>query len=225
MRGGRRGRPRKVVVEKRTSPAALGVQVSSQSVEAIDGSRALTILGNWKNAVANAPSLTSPGIDSVRFVDMVRRGDAIIVEHRSMVDNRDSAFGVIASQDSNITYDSSGEFLLSPALEKVGVWHVRQGVCTEHSLLHPPLAVPLSPSPPSPLLLSLRYAGHPLSNSSYFEVFYLFELIDDLVKPVLALRVASGYANGSVRIWELDTATCETTLNGHKGSVARASVQ
>lgn len=42
-----------------------------------------------------------------------------------------AAFGVIASGDSNITYDSSGKHLLAPALEKVGVWHVRQGVCTK----------------------------------------------------------------------------------------------
>ncbi|GAB2272268.1 Dip2/Utp12 protein [Dionaea muscipula] len=98
-----------------------------------------------------------------------------------------AAFGVIASQDSNITYDSSGRFLLSPALEKVGVWHVRQGVCTRT----------LTPTPSSrgPSLAVTSLASSPKS------------------------LVASGYADGSVRIWELDTATCETTLNGHKGSV------
>lgn len=42
-----------------------------------------------------------------------------------------AAFGVIASVDSNIAYDNSGKHLLAPALEKVGVWHVRQGVCTK----------------------------------------------------------------------------------------------
>lgn len=42
-----------------------------------------------------------------------------------------AAFGVIVSVESNITYDSSGKHLLAPALEKVGVWHVRQGVCTK----------------------------------------------------------------------------------------------
>lgn len=42
-----------------------------------------------------------------------------------------AAFGVIASADSNIAYDSTGKNLLAPALEKVGVWHVRQGVCTK----------------------------------------------------------------------------------------------
>ena len=50
-----------------------------------------------------------------------------------------SAFGVIVSVESNITYDSSGKHLFAPALEKLGVWHVRQGVCTKT----------LSPSPSS----------------------------------------------------------------------------
>lgn len=43
-----------------------------------------------------------------------------------------AAFGVIVSLDSNITYDSSGKHLIAPALEKVGVWNVRQGVCTKN---------------------------------------------------------------------------------------------
>ncbi|KAG7582840.1 WD40-repeat-containing domain [Arabidopsis suecica] len=42
-----------------------------------------------------------------------------------------SSFGVISSVDSNITYDSTGKHVLAPALEKVGIWHVRQGVCTK----------------------------------------------------------------------------------------------
>lgn len=70
------------------------------------------------------------------------------------------SFGVIASVDSNIAYDSSGKHLLAPALEKVGVWNVRQGVCTKTltpSL--PPRGFPLfvtciAPSPSSPLVIS-----------------------------------------------------------------------
>ena len=50
-----------------------------------------------------------------------------------------AAFSVIASLESNICYDSSGKFLLSPALDKVAVWHVRQAVCSKT----------LTPSPPS----------------------------------------------------------------------------
>ncbi|KAM6593067.1 hypothetical protein CsatA_000770 [Cannabis sativa] len=39
-----------------------------------------------------------------------------------------SAFGVIASIESNIAYDSSRKHLLAPTLKKVEVWHVQQGV-------------------------------------------------------------------------------------------------
>ena len=68
-----------------------------------------------------------------------------------------AAFGVIASLESNISYDSSGKFLLSPALEKVGVWHVRQGVCSKTlspsaSFNGPSLAVTSIASSPSSLV-------------------------------------------------------------------------
>ena len=33
------------------------------------------------------------------------------------------------------------------------------------------------------------------------------------------MQVASGYADGSIRIWDSEKGTCETTLNGHKGAV------
>lgn len=33
------------------------------------------------------------------------------------------------------------------------------------------------------------------------------------------MQIASGYADGSIRIWDSEKGTCETTLNGHKGAV------
>ncbi|KAK6140125.1 hypothetical protein DH2020_026123 [Rehmannia glutinosa] len=105
-----------------------------------------------------------------------------------------SAFGVIVSVDCNITYDSSGKHLLAAALEKLGVWHVRQGICTKSLAPSPPPppAAPLSPSPPLPLLRS---------------------------DQVLLALIASGYADGAVRIWDGEKGTCETTLNGHRSAV------
>ncbi|KAE8692506.1 putative phosphatidylinositol-4-phosphate 5-kinase [Hibiscus syriacus] len=98
-----------------------------------------------------------------------------------------ASFGVIVSVESNITYDSSGNHLLAPALEKTGVWHVRQGVCTRT----------LSPTVSSgcPSLAVNCVASSPSS------------------------LVASGYADGSIRIWDCDSGSCETTLNGHKRAV------
>ncbi|KAK0585901.1 hypothetical protein LWI29_036009 [Acer saccharum] len=100
-----------------------------------------------------------------------------------------AAFGVIVSVDSNITYDSSGKHLFVPALENVGVWHVRQGVCTKT------LATTSNSSRAGPSLAVTSIAS---STSSL---------------------VASGYADGSIRIWDSEKGTCETTLNGHKGAV------
>ncbi|KAL6500872.1 Dip2/Utp12 protein [Orobanche hederae] len=100
-----------------------------------------------------------------------------------------SAFGVIVSVDSNITYDSSGKHLLAAALEKLGVWHVRQGICTKT----------LSPAPSS----SSR--GPSLAVTS--------------IAPSPSTLIASGYADGAVRIWDGEKGTCETTLNGHRSAV------
>ncbi|CAK9157680.1 unnamed protein product [Ilex paraguariensis] len=98
-----------------------------------------------------------------------------------------ASFGVIVSVDSNIVYDCSGKHLLAPALENVGVWHVRQGVCTKT----------LTPSIASrgPTLAVTSIATSPSS------------------------LIACGYADGSIRIWDCEKGTCETTLNGHKGAV------
>lgn len=101
------------------------------------------------------------------------------------------SFGVIASVEGNIAYDSSGKHLLTPALEKVGVWHVRQGICTKT------LAPSTSSSRSGPSLAVTSIAPSPSSSS----------------------LVAVGYADGSIRIWDSEKGTCETTLNGHKGAV------
>lgn len=33
------------------------------------------------------------------------------------------------------------------------------------------------------------------------------------------MQIAGGYGDGSIRTWDSDKGTCETTLNGHKGAV------
>ncbi|KAA8516595.1 hypothetical protein F0562_016899 [Nyssa sinensis] len=76
--------------------------------------------------------------------------------------------------------------LLAPALEKIGVWNVRQGLCTK--TLTP------SSSSRSPSLAVTSIASSPSS------------------------LIASGYADGSIRIWDCEKGTCETTLNGHRGA-------
>lgn len=102
-------------------------------------------------------------------------------------------FGVVASLDSNICYDDTGKFLLSPALDSVNVWNVRQGVCSK--------ILSLSPSSSAS-----RISGPSLAVSS-------------LASSLNSSLIASGYADGSIRIWDYHKGTCETTLNGHRGAV------
>ena len=35
----------------------------------------------------------------------------------------------------------------------------------------------------------------------------------------LVFQIAGGYADGTVRIWDSEKGTCETTLNGHRSAV------
>ncbi|CAN6916134.1 unnamed protein product [Brassica oleracea] len=98
-----------------------------------------------------------------------------------------SSFGVITSLESNISYDSTGKHVLAPALEKVGIWHVRQGICTKT------------------LVPSSSRVGKSLAVTS--------------IASSASTSVAVGYADGSIRIWDSEKGTCETTLNGHKGAV------
>ncbi|XP_058083541.1 uncharacterized protein LOC131231393 isoform X2 [Magnolia sinica] len=98
-----------------------------------------------------------------------------------------AVFGVVCSVESNICYDSSGKLILAPALETVGVWNVRQGVCSR-------TLSPSSSSRHGPSLAVTSIASSPSSS------------------------IASGYADGSIRIWDCHKGTCETTLNGHKGA-------
>ncbi|PWA64274.1 G-protein beta WD-40 repeat-containing protein [Artemisia annua] len=100
-----------------------------------------------------------------------------------------AAFGVITSIESNISYDTSGKLLLAPALDKVGVWNVRQGVCAKT------------------LSLLTESSGPVLAVSAIAPV------------PSSANLIASGHADGSIRIWNFETGKCDTTLNGHKGAV------
>ncbi|KAH0467263.1 hypothetical protein IEQ34_004501 [Dendrobium chrysotoxum] len=101
-------------------------------------------------------------------------------------------FGVIVSVDSNISYDPSGKHLLAGALDSVAVWDIKKGICSTS----------LSPSSGSSHSLAVTsIASSPSSSSSS------------------SSSVASGHANGSIRLWDLSRGTCEATLNGHESAV------
>ncbi|KAJ1693885.1 hypothetical protein LUZ63_010583 [Rhynchospora breviuscula] len=99
------------------------------------------------------------------------------------------SFGVIASPDGNITYDPSGRHLLAPALEKISIWDLKKGLSTKT----------FAPS--------TSRASHALAVTS----------VASSSSP--STSIASGHADGSIRLWDCERGTCEATLNGHKSAV------
>ncbi|MQM00078.1 hypothetical protein Taro_032810 [Colocasia esculenta] len=104
-----------------------------------------------------------------------------------------SAFGVIVSVDANICYDASGKLLLAPALDQVGMWNLRQGVCSR----------------------SLSISSDPLDGAKLGPSVAVTRVASSFTSSV-----ASGHADGSIRIWDSEEGSCVTTLNGHKGAVS-----
>ncbi|XP_073009438.1 uncharacterized protein [Typha latifolia] len=98
------------------------------------------------------------------------------------------SFGVIASIDSNISYDPSGKHLLTPALDKLLLWDLKKGVSSK--------SFSPSSSRSSHTLAVTSIASSSSSSSS----------------------IASGHADGSIRLWDCEKGTCEATLNGHKSA-------
>ncbi|GLJ48096.1 hypothetical protein SUGI_1015470 [Cryptomeria japonica] len=101
-----------------------------------------------------------------------------------------SVFGVVTSHESNITFDNSGKLILCGALEQLIIWNVKKGECA-NKLMQTSANTGAQPAVTSIVCM-------PSSNST----------------------VASGYADGSIRIWDAVKGTCETTLNGHKGAIS-----
>lgn len=79
------------------------------------------------------------------------------------------AFGVIASLEANICYDGSGKLLLSPALEQLGLWNLRQGVCAKNLCA--------SSEAPSPALAITFVASSPSSVSPHLSPRELYSSI------------------------------------------------
>ncbi|XP_039138064.1 LOW QUALITY PROTEIN: WD repeat-containing protein 3 [Dioscorea cayenensis subsp. rotundata] len=96
------------------------------------------------------------------------------------------AFGVITSTESNITYDSTGSFLLSAALDSLAIWNYRQGILSK-------------------LLSSSPRPSHSLAVTS--------------IAASSSGSIATGHADGSVRLWDVAEGCCVATLNGHRSAV------
>ncbi|XP_024544362.1 WD repeat-containing protein 3 isoform X1 [Selaginella moellendorffii] len=121
-----------------------------------------------------------------------------------------NSFGVVVSAESNLCYDSTGKLLIAGALDKLLVWNVKQGLCV-HSLAP---SLPESGSRPAVTAIACTPASSSLV-SSHILVFH-FSSLDDFFR---LLEVASGYSDGSLRIWDIVKGACESTMNSHRGAV------
>ncbi|XP_039024828.1 WD repeat-containing protein 3-like [Hibiscus syriacus] len=145
-----------------------------------------------------------------------------------------ASFGVIVSVESNITYDSSGKHLLAPALEKIGVWHVRQVVCTKTlspsvSSRGSSLFVNCVVSSPSSLVGSVLASGSKDNDIIiYWDVVGetgLFRLrghrdqITDLVFLDSDKKLVTSSKDKFLRVWDLETQHCMQIVSGHHSEI------
>ncbi|RLN18712.1 WD repeat-containing protein 3 [Panicum miliaceum] len=99
-------------------------------------------------------------------------------------------FGVIASPESNVCYDPSGRLLLAAALDRLAAWDLKRG------------------------LPSVSFA--PSSSSSSLAV----SCIASSPSAAVSSSIASGHADGSIRLWDAETGACEATLHGHRSAAS-----
>jgi U3 small nucleolar RNA-associated protein 12 len=104
----------------------------------------------------------------------------------------DRSFGVIASVQSNISYDWSGNLLLSGSGESVSVWNVRQGAQIS--------------------TLSNEVQGYPYS---------LPGEVNFIVYSPDKVNIAAGYSTGEICIFQYLKSTTKTaTLRGHQTAIS-----
>ncbi|KAL5218936.1 hypothetical protein ABZP36_019620 [Zizania latifolia] len=102
------------------------------------------------------------------------------------------SFGVVASPESNVVYDPSGRLLLAAALDRFAAWDLKRGL--------PSLS--FATSSPSPSLAVSCIATFSSAASAS------------------ASSIASGHTDGSIRLWDAETGSCEATLHGHRSAAS-----
>uniref|UniRef100_A0A0E0K8V9 Uncharacterized protein n=1 Tax=Oryza punctata TaxID=4537 RepID=A0A0E0K8V9_ORYPU len=102
------------------------------------------------------------------------------------------SFGVVASPESNIAYDPSGRLLLAAALDRFAAWDLKRGL--------PSLSfATASPSPSLAVSCLATFSSSTAASAS---------------------SIASGHADGSIRLWDAETGSCEATLHGHRSAAS-----
>ncbi|KAL0021070.1 hypothetical protein WJX79_008561 [Trebouxia sp. C0005] len=95
----------------------------------------------------------------------------------------------VVASNSNVVYDHSGKLIITASLENITIWNVKQGTLVKT------LITPAS-SGRAPAEVTQIAVGRSDSH-----------------------QIAVGHADGMVRLWNLQSGTCDVTLSGHKGQV------
>lgn len=106
---------------------------------------------------------------------------------------KESAFGVVASNCKSVKYDKSGKYALVGALENVILWNIKQGTSVQ-MMLGPELV-------------------DPISNHSQLGQVVCLEVSPDYS------TVAVGYSNGKIILFQVETGKLIVTFDGHRKSV------
>ncbi|CAH0521766.1 unnamed protein product [Peronospora belbahrii] len=140
---------------------------------------------------------------------------------------RSCSFGVIVSIEGNVIYDSSGRFSISPALQDVAVWNIRQG-----NKVRDLLAPESGGGQVTALVLSPD--GNEVACGYSTGVIRVFKLANGALVVTLdghkgavealtyrtdGAELASGSRDTDVIVWDLVSQTGRFRLKGHKDAV------
>lgn len=96
----------------------------------------------------------------------------------------------VITSKSSVCYDRNGKYFFTASLERVSVWDVKQAVLVR-SFIPPPA----------------------LSGKASREV-------TCIVSSPISNQIAAGYADGTIRIWGLESWDCECTFSGHRSAIS-----
>lgn len=145
----------------------------------------------------------------------------------------DKSFGIIASVHSNVTYDWSGNLVLSGSGENVSVWNVRQGALisslTNEALGYPyvlPGEVNFIVYSPDKTSVAVGYSTGEICIFQYLKSTSKTATlrghqtaISSLTYDSTGTLLASGGRDGDIVVWDSVACTGQARLRGHKDAV------
>ncbi|CAG8625852.1 1091_t:CDS:10, partial [Cetraspora pellucida] len=119
-------------------------------------------------------------------------------------------FGVINSTSSNAIYSKDGKFAIAPALEEVALWDLKKGILKRKwfDINNKAEVTAITKNP---------------KNDDYAVGQVFCNIFQNIVcikgKKILITIAFFSYADGSIRIWNIEKTTFSLVFNGHRGAV------